>query len=53
MRQSDVDPLQPPDPGPPDTGLRTMLKWTLIALIGSVLFSIVGVYLAIHFLDRP
>ena len=53
MRQCAVDPQPPPDPAPPDTGLRTLLRWTLLALVGSILFAMAGVYLAMRYLDRP
>jgi hypothetical protein len=33
---------------PPDTGLRKMLTWTLIALVGALLFSTIAVYFTIR-----
>jgi hypothetical protein len=47
-----VDPNQEPEVAPPDTGLRTMLKWTLVALVAAVLFSAIGVYVTIRVFDH-
>jgi hypothetical protein len=38
---------------PPDPGLRTMMTWTLIALVISLIMAAIGVGLAIHYFDRP
>lgn len=47
--------LVPPDPDlhERDHGLRTMLMWTFIALVASILLAVLGVKLVIHFFDRP
>ena len=45
----------PPGERPPrteDDGLRRMLTWTFIALVVSLLMTLVGVTLAIRFFDR-
>jgi hypothetical protein len=36
-----------------DHGLRTMLMWTLLALVACILLAVLGVNLVIHFFDRP
>jgi hypothetical protein len=36
-----------------DDGLRRVLTWTLIALVISLLMTLVGVTLAIRWFDRP
>jgi predicted secreted protein len=36
-----------------DDGLRRVLTWTLIALVVSLLMTLVGVTLAIRWFDRP
>jgi hypothetical protein len=36
-----------------DGGLRTMLMWTFLALVASILLAVLGVNLVIHFFDRP
>jgi hypothetical protein len=40
-----VNPQAPLDPAEPDTGLRRMLTWTLVALVAALLISAGGVYL--------
>ena len=42
-----------PDVPTPDTGLRRMITWTLIALVASVIFSVLGVYLVTHWFGGP
>jgi hypothetical protein len=38
---------------PPDNGLRQMLTWTFVALIGALLVSAVGVYLVTRWFGGP
>jgi len=40
-------PAAPPPPPPPDNGLRTILTWTFIALVISVIAAVIGVNLVI------
>jgi hypothetical protein len=37
----------------PDTGLRKLLTWTFVALVGSLILTYFGVTLAIKYFDRP
>jgi hypothetical protein len=40
--------LKPEPARSADTGLRTMLTWTLVALVGALLFSTIAVYFTIR-----
>jgi hypothetical protein len=40
-----VNPQAPLEPTEPDSGLRRVITWTLVALVAALLVSAAGVYL--------
>ena len=36
-----------------DAGWRTMMMWTLVALVATLVMTAIAVYLVIYFFDRP
>jgi hypothetical protein len=36
-----------------DAGWRRMMTWTLVALVATLVMTVIAVYLVIYFFDRP